>query len=353
VLDVNTRSIESVALVTVLFAASFTQTVIVDTDDPFAGMGLGDALATRCVAGPAPANEIVAAAGVSPVEVAVAVHASATASAIVNFTVVPVDDVLAEAGLPEPPAGVVVVTAAPHRVVVLGWVIVTVMAVGPKTWLPPASWTWMVTSQLEPAAELVVGVLLHVLPVIMSLLAGPAAMTDAVAEPDVRPGTDAVTVQVPGAPVVVSVDVVLLAPAPMVAVVGETLQMPALSTENVTVRAVCVVAVTPLASFSVAVTDVVRGLPDGNALEPRVTPTEVGVPAAINVTFVMQPGRRAVAAESWSVPVAPVVGCVNATVARPLAVFFVDDAPAAPPSRLPSVPACDSVMARPLSVVTV
>ena len=120
VLDVNTRSIESLAPVTVLFAASFTQTVIVDCEAPLAGIGLGDAVATRCVAAPAPVNEIVPAAGVSPLEVAVAVHASATASLIVNFTVVPPDDVLAVAGLPPPPAGVVVVTVAPQSVVVFG-----------------------------------------------------------------------------------------------------------------------------------------------------------------------------------------------------------------------------------------
>lgn len=120
VLDVNTRSIESVAPVTVLFAASLTQTLIVDCDEPFAGMGLGDAVATRCVAAPVPVKEIVVAAGVRPLEVAVAVHASATASLIVNFTVVPVDDVLAMAGLPPPPVGVVLVTVAPQSVVVLG-----------------------------------------------------------------------------------------------------------------------------------------------------------------------------------------------------------------------------------------
>jgi len=37
-----------------------------------------------------------------------------------NVTVVPVDGVLAVAGLPVPPAGVVLVTVAPQWVVVLG-----------------------------------------------------------------------------------------------------------------------------------------------------------------------------------------------------------------------------------------
>lgn len=113
VLEVNTRLIESVALVTAL-AASLTQTVIVDWDDPFAGIGFGAALATRCVAVPAPTKLIVLDAGVSPVEVAVAVHDSTTASAIVNVTVVPLVRVLAVAGLPAPPAGVVLVTVAPQ-----------------------------------------------------------------------------------------------------------------------------------------------------------------------------------------------------------------------------------------------
>src|ERR1700704_4182362 len=113
---------ESVAPVTVLFAASFTQTVIVDWDDPFAGIGFGDEVAARWVAGPAPTNEIVVVAGVSPVELAVAVHASATASAIVYATVVPLVEVVAVAGLPTPPAGVVPVTVAPQSVAVLGWV---------------------------------------------------------------------------------------------------------------------------------------------------------------------------------------------------------------------------------------
>ena len=120
VLDVNTRLIESVTLVTVLFPASLRHTVIVDCELPFAGIGFGDADAARCVAVPLPVNEIVAAAGVRPVELAVAVHASATASLIVNFTVVPLEAVFAVAGLPAPPAGVVPVTVAAHRVALLG-----------------------------------------------------------------------------------------------------------------------------------------------------------------------------------------------------------------------------------------
>jgi len=120
VLDVNTRLMLSAAEVTVLFAASFTQTVMVDCEEPFAGIGLGAALAARCVAVPVPAKEIVVDAGVSPLDVAVAVQASATASAIVNFTVVPVDEVLAVAGFPAPPVGVVLVTLAPHTTLVFG-----------------------------------------------------------------------------------------------------------------------------------------------------------------------------------------------------------------------------------------
>jgi hypothetical protein len=120
VLEVNTRLMLSVAEVTVLFAASFTQNEMVDCDAPFAGIGFGAALATRCVAVPVPLKEIVVDAGVSPLDVAVAVQASATASAIVNFTVVPVDEVLEVAGLPAPPVGVVLVTVAPQTVFVFG-----------------------------------------------------------------------------------------------------------------------------------------------------------------------------------------------------------------------------------------
>jgi hypothetical protein len=298
VLELNARSIESVTVVTVLFAASLTHTVIVDCELPFAGIGFGDAVADRCVGVPAPVNEIVAVVGVRPVDVAVAVQASATASLIVNFTVVPDAEVLAVAGLPDPPAGTVLVTVAPHSVALFGWVIVSVIAVGPNTWLPAASWTWTVRSQVEPLDALVVGVLEQVLPVTASFAAGPAAVTDAVAEPDCRPGTDAVTVQVPGAPLVVSVVVVLLEPAPIVAVVGDTVQMPVLSTLNVTVSAVPAVAVAPLASFSVAVTVVTCGLPTGNELCARVTATDAGAPAVVNATFVKQPVSAPDAAES-------------------------------------------------------
>lgn len=169
---------------------------------------------------------------------------------------------------------------------------------GPKTLFPPASWTWTVTSHVEPALALVVGVLAQVLPVMASFAAGPAAVTDAVAEPDWRPGTDAVTVQLPGEPVVVSVVVVLLEPAPIDAVVGDTLQMPLLSTLNVTSCADGAVAVTPLASFSVAVTVAVRALPAGNSLRLSETATDAGAPAVVNEAFVVQPASRAVAAES-------------------------------------------------------
>lgn len=230
---------------------------------------------------------------------------------------------------------------------------VMVIGVGPKTLLPPASWTWTVTSQVDPGEELVVGALLQVLPMIASLLAGPDAVTESEAEPDERPGTDAVTVQLPGAPVVVSVVVVLLDPAEIVALVGETVQTLPLSTLNVTVCAVWAFVVTPLASLSVAVTVVVRGLPDGNSLCPRLTATDVGAPAVVNETFVTQPARFALDADSWSVPVELLAGCVRVNVAVPFEVLLVNGAPEAPPSRLPAAPACASVMARPLSVVTV
>lgn len=141
VLDVKARLIESLALVTVLFAASFTQTVIVDCETPFAGIGFGETDVVICVGVPKPENEMVPEAEVSEPDVAVAVHASATLSLIVNFTVVPDASVLADVGLPPPPAGVVLVTVAPQSVLVFGWVMVSVIGVGPKTLLPPASWT--------------------------------------------------------------------------------------------------------------------------------------------------------------------------------------------------------------------
>jgi hypothetical protein len=49
----------------------------------------------------------------------------------------------------------------------------------------------------------------------------------------------------------------------------------------------------------------------------------------------------------------PAGGAARENVATPLVVVFVDEPPAAPPSRLLVVPACESVMLRPLSVVTV
>lgn len=119
-LELNVRLIESLAEVTVLFAASLTQTVIVEFDEPFAGIGFGEAVALRWVGAPAPLNEMVVDAGVSEPDVAVAVHDSAIASAMWKVTVVPVDGVLAVAGFPEPPAGVVLVTVAPQWFVVLG-----------------------------------------------------------------------------------------------------------------------------------------------------------------------------------------------------------------------------------------
>lgn len=119
-LELNVRLIESLAEVTVLFAASLTQTVIVEFDEPFAGIGFGEAVALRWVGVPDPLNEMVADAGVREPDVAVAVHDSAIASAMWKVTVVPVDGVLAVAGFPEPPAGVVLVTVAPQWFVVLG-----------------------------------------------------------------------------------------------------------------------------------------------------------------------------------------------------------------------------------------
>lgn len=257
---------ESVAPVTVLFAASLTQTVMVDWEAPLARIGFGEALTNSRTAAPFPVNEIVAAAGVSPLDVAVAVHASATASLIVNFTVVPFADVVEVAGLPIPPGGVVLVTVAPHGLALLGWFMVNVTFVGPNTLFPPASWTCTVTSHVEPGVADVVGAPLHVLPVSASLNGGPDAVTIAVAAPGCRSGTDAVAVHVPGEPVVVSVVVAVLEPAEMPAFVGATLQTPALSTLKVTACAAWAFAVAPLASFSVAVTVVERGLPEGNSL---------------------------------------------------------------------------------------
>jgi hypothetical protein len=120
VLDVKVRLIESLADVTVLPAASLRQTVIVDVETPLLSMGFGETVALSWVGAPKPANEMVVVAEASPADVAVASQASATASLIVNFTVVPVDDVLAVAGLPAPPAGVVFATAAAQRVAVPG-----------------------------------------------------------------------------------------------------------------------------------------------------------------------------------------------------------------------------------------
>ena len=101
--------------------------------------------------------------------------------------------------------------------------------------LPPASCTWTVMSHVEPGVLDVVGVFTHVLLVMASLDAGPAAITVAVAEPDDSPGTDAVIVQLPGAPVVVSVVVALLDPCGIVCCVGDTVQMFVLLLEKVTV----------------------------------------------------------------------------------------------------------------------
>lgn len=79
----------------------------------------------------------------------------------------------------------------------------------------------------------------------------------------------------------------------------------------------------------------------------------MGAPAVVNETFAKHPARFGVDADSWSVPVVPLTGWVSVKVAVPLDVLLVDGAPAAPPSRLPTAPACARVIARPLSVVTV
>jgi len=207
-------------------------------------------------------------------------------------------------------------------------------------------------SHVEPGVAIVVDVPLHVFPTIASLAAGPALVTLRLAEPAPMPGTVAVTVQLPGAPVTVTTVDVVLDPALIVELVGETVQMPALSTLQVAFCEFWLVAGAPLASFNVAVAVVDCALPAANSFRSSATPTWLGAPAVANDTFTKQPCRIAVDADSWSEPVAD-VGCVNANVATPLLVVFVDGAPAAPPSRLPTVPACDRVMLRPLSVVTV
>jgi hypothetical protein len=51
-------------------------------------------------------------------------------------------------------------------------------------------------------------------------------------------------------------------------------------------------------------------------------------------------------------PVIPVGGAESVKVALPFTVVFVEVLPAAPPSRLLVAPACDRVMLRPLSLVT-
>jgi hypothetical protein len=76
---------------------------------------LGDAVATNLAAAPTPVNEMVAAPGTSGPDVAVAVHASARASLIVNVMVEPVGGVAAVAGFPAPPAGTVLTTIAEQK----------------------------------------------------------------------------------------------------------------------------------------------------------------------------------------------------------------------------------------------
>ena len=119
-LEAKARLIESFAEVTVLPAASLRQTVMVEVETPFAGIGSGAAVAVRWVGVPNPAKETVAVADVSVPDVAVASQLSATASLIVNLTVVPVDSELAVAGFPAPPAGVVLTVVAEQSVAVPG-----------------------------------------------------------------------------------------------------------------------------------------------------------------------------------------------------------------------------------------
>jgi hypothetical protein len=141
-------------------------------------------------------------------------------------------------------------------------------------------------------------VALHVLLVITSLAAAPELNTESVADPDVRPATAAVTVQLPGTPVVVTVALALLAPAETVFDAGATLQMPVLSTLNVMFFDEVNDAVAPLASLSVPVTLVACAEPAGNSVWPRVAVTDVGAPAAVNATLAKQPVRLSADAES-------------------------------------------------------
>ena len=120
VLELKRRLIESFAFVTVLPALSLMHTEIVDIATPLAAIGFGEAVAVICVGAPNPVNDTVDDACVSEPEDAVAVHASAEESLIVNFTVVPLDAVFPVAGLPAPPAGVVLFTIALQRLVVFG-----------------------------------------------------------------------------------------------------------------------------------------------------------------------------------------------------------------------------------------
>ena len=79
-LTVLIRLMLSDAVVTLLPAASRTQTVIVDVATPFAGIGFGEAVAVRRVAGPKPVNDAVPEVDVNPADVAVNVQVSAIAS---------------------------------------------------------------------------------------------------------------------------------------------------------------------------------------------------------------------------------------------------------------------------------
>src|SRR5258708_2551283 len=113
-------------------------------------------------------------------------------------------------------------------------------------------------SHVELGVCEVVGVLTQPFDVIASLLAGPAAVTVAVLEPEVRPVAAAVRVQEPGTPVMLRVVVVFVPLTAIVPEVGETLQTLALSTDHVTVVLVPLVVVTVLPSASWTVTVIVE-----------------------------------------------------------------------------------------------
>ena len=143
------ESVEAAPEVTLLPEASRTHTVTLEVETPLAGIGFGvNVGAPRFVAAPKPVKEAVPVAvpPVKAVDEPVASQTCATASLIVNFTVEPVAPaVVAVAGLPAPPAGVVLSVVAEQSVVVPVLYRFRVIGVTTKTGLPEASWTWKVT----------------------------------------------------------------------------------------------------------------------------------------------------------------------------------------------------------------